>query len=240
MAKRSKRYREVLAKVDRTKKYNFEEAVKLALETASAKFDETVEVAVKLGVDPRHADQMVRGSVVLPHGTGRPVRVLVFAKGDKAKEAIEAGADYVGDEDLIKKIQEEGWLEFDKVIATPDIMSSVGKLGKILGPRGLMPSTKTGTVTFDVGRAVKEIKAGKVDFKVDRGAVVHVPVGKVSFGEKKILENMAAFFEALLKAKPSGAKGQYIRGIAISTTMGPGIKVDPIDVRNLIHKYSGD
>lgn len=240
MAKRSKRYREVLAKVDRTKKYNFEEAVKLALETASAKFDETVEVAVKLGVDPRHADQMVRGSVVLPHGTGRPVRVLVFAKGDKAKEAMEAGADYVGDEDLIKKIQEEGWLEFDKVIATPDMMSAVGRLGKILGPRGLMPSTKTGTVTFDVGRAVKEVKAGKVDFKVDRGAVVHVPVGKVSFGEKKILENMAAFFEALLKAKPSGAKGQYIRGIAISTTMGPGIKVDPNDVRNLIHKHSGD
>lgn len=240
MAKRSKRYREVLAKVDRTKKYNFEEAVKLALETASAKFDETVEVAVKLGVDPRHADQMVRGSVVLPHGTGKPVRVLVFAKGDKAKEALEAGADYVGDEDLIKKIQEEGWLEFDKVIATPDMMSSVGKLGKILGPRGLMPSTKTGTVTFDVGRAVKEVKAGKVDFKVDRGAVVHVPVGKVSFGEKKILENMAAFFEALLKAKPSGAKGQYIRGIAISTTMGPGIKVDPNDVRNLIQKHSGD
>jgi len=240
MAKRSKRYREVLAKVDRTKKYTFEEAVKLALETATAKFDETVEVAVKLGVDPRHADQMVRGSVVLPHGTGKSVRVLVFAKGEKAKEALEAGADYVGDEDLIKKIQEEEWLEFDKVIATPDLMPAVGKLGKILGPRGLMPSTKTGTVTFDVGKAVREVKAGKVDFKVDRGAVVHVPVGKVSFGERKILENMAAFFEALLKAKPSGAKGQYIKSIAISTTMGPGIKVDPNDVRNLIQKYSGD
>lgn len=240
MAKRSKRYREVLAKVDRTKKYTFEEAVKLALETATAKFDETVEVAVKLGVDPRHADQMVRGSVVLPHGTGKSVRVLVFAKGEKAKEALEAGADYVGDEDLIKKIQEEEWLEFDKVIATPDLMPAVGKLGKILGPRGLMPSTKTGTVTFDVGKAVREVKAGKVDFKVDRGAVVHVPVGKVSFGERKILENMAAFFEALLKAKPSGVKGQYIKSIAISTTMGPGIKVDPNDVRNLIQKYSGD
>jgi len=240
MAKHGKKYREALAKVDRTKKYNFEEAVKLALETASAKFDETVEVAVKLGVDPRHADQMVRGSVVLPHGTGKTARVLVFAKGDKAKEALEAGADYVGDEDLIEKIQKENWLEFDKVIATPDMMPAVSKLGKILGPRGLMPSSKTGTVTFDVAKAVKDIKAGKVDFKVDRGAVVHVPVGKVSFGEKKLLENMAAFFEALLKAKPSAAKGQYIRSVAISTTMGPGIKVDPNEVRNLIQRYSGD
>ncbi|WP_028841292.1 50S ribosomal protein L1 [Thermodesulfobacterium hveragerdense] len=240
MAKHGKKYREALAKVDRTKKYSFEEAVKLALETAHAKFDETVEVAVKLGVDPRHADQMVRGSVVLPHGTGRTARVLVFAKGDKAKEALEAGADYVGDEDLIEKIQKENWLEFDKVIATPDMMPAVSKLGKILGPRGLMPSSKTGTVTFDVAKAVKDIKAGKVDFRVDRGAVVHVPVGKVSFGEKKILENMAAFFEALLKAKPSAAKGQYIRSVAISTTMGPGIKVDPNEVRILIQRYSGD
>ncbi|QER42523.1 50S ribosomal protein L1 [Thermodesulfobacterium sp. TA1] len=240
MAKHGKKYREALAKVDRTKKYNFEEAVKLALETASAKFDETVEVAVKLGVDPRHADQMVRGSVVLPHGTGKTARVLVFAKGDKAKEALEAGADYVGDEDLIEKIQKENWLDFDKVIATPDMMPAVSKVGKILGPRGLMPSSKTGTVTFDVAKAVKDIKAGKVDFKVDRGAVVHVPVGKVSFGEKKLLENMAAFFEALLKAKPSAAKGQYIRSVAISTTMGPGIKVDPNEVRNLIQRYSGD
>ncbi|WP_022855277.1 50S ribosomal protein L1 [Thermodesulfobacterium thermophilum] len=240
MAKHGKKYREALAKVDRTKKYSFEEAVKLALETAHAKFDETVEVAVKLGVDPRHADQMVRGSVVLPHGTGKTARVLVFAKGEKAKEALEAGADYVGDEDLIEKIQKENWLEFDKVIATPDMMPAVSKLGKILGPRGLMPSSKTGTVTFDVAKAVKDIKAGKVDFRVDRGAVVHVPVGKVSFGEKKILENMAAFFEALLKAKPSAAKGQYIRSVAISTTMGPGIKVDPNEVKNLIQRYSGD
>jgi len=240
MARRGKRYREALAKVDRTKKYTFEEAVKLALETATAKFDETVEVAVNLGVDPRHADQMVRGSVVLPHGTGKPVKVLVFAKGEKAKEALEAGADYVGDEDLIKKIQEEGWLEFDKVIATPDIMSQVSKLGKILGPRGLMPSAKTGTVTFDVAKAVRDIKAGKVDFKVDRGGVVHAPVGKVSFGEKRLLENLAAFMDALIKAKPSGAKGQYIKGITISTTMGPGIKVDVNDVRNLLQKYSGD
>ncbi|MEZ0344749.1 MAG: 50S ribosomal protein L1 [Caldimicrobium sp.] len=240
MAKRGKKYREALAKIDRTKRYTFEEAVKLALENAYANFDETVEVAVNLGVDPRHADQMVRGSVVLPHGTGKVPKVLVFAKGDKAKEALEAGADYVGDEDLIKKIQEENWLDFDKVIATPDMMGQVSKLGKILGPRGLMPSSKTGTVTFDVAKAVKDIKAGKVDFKVDRAGVVHAPVGKVSFGEKKILENLAAFFEALLKAKPSGAKGQYIKSIAISTTMGPGIKVDVNDLRNLLKKYSGD
>ncbi len=240
MARRGKRYRVALAKVDRTKKYTFEEAVKLALDTATAKFDETVEVAVNLGVDPRHADQMVRGSVVLPHGTGKPVKVLVFAKGEKAKEALEAGADFVGDEDLIKKIQEEGWLEFDKVIATPDMMPQVSKIGKILGPRGLMPSAKTGTVTFDVAKAVKDIKAGKVDFKVDRGGVVHAPIGKVSFGEKKLLENLAAFMDALIKAKPSGAKGQYIKGITISTTMGPGIKIDVNDVRNLLQKYSGD
>lgn len=240
MPTRGKKYRAAVAKIDRNKKYTFEEAVKLALENAYAKFDETVEVAVVLGVDPRHADQMVRGSVVLPHGTGKVARVLVFAKGEKAKEALEAGADYVGDEDLIKKIQEENWLDFDKVIATPDMMGQVSRLGKILGPRGLMPSTKTGTVTFDVAKAVKDIKAGKVDFKVDRAGVVHAPVGKVSFGEKKILENLAAFFEAILKAKPAAAKGQYIKGITLSTTMGPGLKVDVNDVRNLLANYSGD
>jgi len=239
MAKKGKKYREALAKVDRTKRYSFEEAVKLALENAYAQFDETVEAAVVLGVDPRHADQMVRGSVVLPHGTGKKVRVVVFAKGDKAKEAEAAGADYVGAEDLIKKIQ-DGWLDFDKAVATPDMMPLVGRIGKILGPRGLMPSAKTGTVTFDVARAVKEIKAGKVDFKVDRAGVVHVPLGKVSFGEKKILENTATFFEALLRAKPSAAKGQYIKSVTISTTMGPGIKVDPADVRNLVSKYQAE
>ncbi len=236
MAKKGKKYQQALAKIDRTKRYSFEEAVKLALENAYAKFDETVDVAVVLGVDPRHADQMVRGSVVLPHGTGKSARVVVFAKGDKAKEAQEAGADFVGAEDLIQKIQ-EGWLDFDKAVATPDMMPLVGRIGKILGPRGLMPSAKTGTVTFDVARAVKEIKAGKVDFKVDRAGVVHVPVGKVSFGEKKILENLAAFFDALLRAKPSAAKGQYIKSVTLSTTMGPGIKVDPAEVRNLVEKY---
>ncbi len=236
---RGKKYNDARAKVDRTKRYTFEEAVKLALDTAYAKFDESVDVAVVLGVDPRHADQMVRGSVVLPHGTGKSPRVLVFAKGDKAKEAEAAGADYVGAEELIKKIQ-EGWLEFDKAVATPDMMPLVGRIGKILGPRGLMPSAKTGTVTWDVAKAVKEIKAGKVDFKVDRAGVVHAPVGRVSFGPEKLLENLAAFFDALIKAKPSGAKGQYIKSVTLSTTMGPGIKVDPADVKNLLEKYSRD
>ena len=233
---RGKKYDQAKAKIDRTKRYTFEEAVKLALDTAYAKFDESVDVAVVLGVDPRHADQMVRGSVVLPHGTGKSARVVVFAKGDKAKEAEAAGADYVGAEDLIKKIQ-EGWLDFDKAVATPDMMPLVGRIGKILGPRGLMPSAKTGTVTWDVAKAVKEIKSGKIDFKVDRAGVVHAPVGRVSFGPEKLLENLAAFFDALLKAKPSGAKGQYIKSVTLSTTMGPGIKVDPTDVKNLLEKY---
>ena len=237
MASKGKKYQEAKAKVDRTKKYSFEEAVKLALETAYAKFDESVDVAVNLGVDPRQADQMIRGSVVLPHGTGKSPRVAVFAKGEKAKEAEEAGADVVGAEDLIKKIQ-EGWLEFDKAVATPDMMPLVGRIGKILGPRGLMPNAKTGTVTFDVAKAVKEIKGGKVDFRVDKGGVIHAPVGRVSFGPEKILENLAAFFETLLRLKPASAKGQYIKGITISTTMGPGIKVDPADVQNLLRQRS--
>ncbi|AEH44160.1 ribosomal protein L1 [Thermodesulfatator indicus DSM 15286] len=236
---RGKKYANALAKIDRSKRYDFEEAVKLALENAYAKFDESVDVAVVLGVDPRHADQMVRGSVVLPHGTGKTQRVAVFAKGDKAKEAEAAGADYVGAEDLVKKVQ-EGWLDFDKAVATPDMMPLVGRIGKILGPRGLMPSAKTGTVTWDVAKAVKEIKSGKVDFKVDRAGVVHAPVGKVSFGPQKILENLAAFFDAIIKAKPSGAKGQYIKNITLSTTMGPGIKIDPAAVKDLLEKYGRD
>jgi len=233
MAHRGKRYLSAAAKVEHDRRYSFREAVSLALETASAKFDETMEVAVSLGVNPRHADQMVRGAVVLPHGLGKTVRVLVFAKGEKEKEALEAGADYVGAEDLIAKIQ-SGWLEFDKAVATPDLMGQVGRIGKILGPRGLMPNAKVGTVTFDVAKAVKELKGGKVEFRVDRGGVVHVPVGKVSFGVDKLLMNLAAFFDTLLRLKPATSKGTYIQSIYISTTMGPGIPVDPADVKNLV------
>jgi len=197
----------------------------LAKEISFANFDESVDAAIKLGVDPRHADQMVRGSVTLPHGTGRQVRVLVFAKGEKAKEAQEAGADYVGDDDLVKKIQ-EGWLEFDKVVATPDMMGAVGKLGKILGPRGLMPNPKVGTVTTNVKEVVKNLKAGMIEFRVDKAGIIHAPFGKKSFDVEKLEENFKALLETLIKAKPASAKGQYVRGIAVSTTMGPGIKVD--------------
>ena len=207
----------------------------LAKECAYAKFDESVELAVKLGVDPRHADQMVRGTVVLPHGVGRKVRVAVFAKGEKEKEALEAGADYVGSDDLVEKIQ-KGWLEFDKAIATPDMMSSVGKLGRILGPRGMMPNAKLGTVTFDVARAVEEIKAGKIDFKAEKAGIVHAPMGKVSFGVGKLLENIAAFMDTVLRLKPPASKGTYLRSIGISTSMGPGIKVDPAYVKDLLNQ----
>ncbi|SFN11491.1 50S ribosomal protein L1 [Thermodesulforhabdus norvegica] len=234
MAKRGKKYLAAKAKVDPTRRYSFEEAVKLALECSYANFDETVDIAVRLGVDPRHADQMVRGSVVLPNGLGRQVRVLVFAKGEKVQEALDAGADYAGGEEYIEKIQKEGWLEFDKTVATPDMMGAVGKIGKILGPRGLMPNAKLGTVTFDVARAVKEIKAGKLDFRVDKAGIVHAPMGKVSFGPEKLLQNMAAFIDTLIRLKPAASKGTYIRGVAVSTTMGPGIKVDPNDVRVLL------
>jgi len=232
MAKRGKRYIEAKKKIDSTKVYPIEEAIRLAIETATAKFDETVEVAINLGVDPRHADQMVRGTVVLPHGTGKSIKVLVFAQGEKEKEAREAGADYVGGEELIKKI-EEGWLDFDKAVSTPDMMSKVSKIGKILGPRGLMPSSKTGTVTFDVIKAVKELKSGKIDFKVDKGGVIHAPIGKVSFGEQKLLENFKALYETILRLKPASAKGTYVKGVTISSTMGPGVKVDTNSLRYL-------
>lgn len=218
--------------VERTRRYALEEGLKAVLDAAYAKFDESVDVAVKLGVDPRHADQMVRGTCVLPHGTGRSVRVLAFAKGDKEKEAEEAGADYVGGEDLAKKIQ-EGWLEFDKAVATPDMMGVVGRLGKILGPRGMMPNPKVGTVTFDIGKAVSELKGGKVEFRVEKAGIVHVPVGRVSFGPEKLAENLVALMETIIRLKPSASKGVYLRGVSISTTMGPGIKLDPQEIRAL-------
>lgn len=211
-------------KVDKTKEYSLEDAVKLLRECKYAKFDETVEVAVNLGVDPKKSDQVVRGTVLLPHGTGKPVRVLVFAKGEKEKEAREAGADYVGAEDLIEKIQ-KGWLDFDKAVATPDVMALVGKLGKILGPRGLMPNPKLGTVTFDIAKAVKELKAGKVEFAVDKGGIVHVPVGKLSFSDEKLADNIRAIISSIIKAKPVASKGKYLKKITLSSTMGPGIKI---------------
>jgi large subunit ribosomal protein L1 len=233
MASRGKKYLESRGKVDRSKRYELEEGVKLLLETACAKFDEGVDLAIRLGVDPKKPDQMVRGTVVLPHGTGKKVRVLAFAKGQKEKEASDAGADFVGGEDLIEKIS-KGWLEFDKAIATPDMMGLVSKLGKILGPRGLMPNPKVGTVTFDLEKAVKEIKAGKVEFRVEKAGVVHVPVGKVSFGLGRLLENTRTLLEVILRAKPPTSKGIYLRSIALSTTMGPGIKIDPLDVRSVL------
>ncbi|VAX33888.1 LSU ribosomal protein L1p (L10Ae) [hydrothermal vent metagenome] len=216
---------EARKKVDVTREYFLDEALDIIRETSFVKFDESVDLAVNLGVDPKKSDQIVRGTVSLPHGTGRKVRVLVFARGEKEKEAIEAGADYVGAEDIVEKIQ-KGWLEFDKAVATPDMMGLVGKIGKILGPRGLMPNPKLGTVTFDVGKAVKEIKAGKVDFRVEKGGIVHMSVGKVSFDKEKLAENIKVALSALMKAKPSAAKGKYINGVVLSSTMGPGIKVD--------------
>ncbi len=233
MPKAGQKQREAKDKVDRSKRYSIEEGIKLALETAHAKFDESVDAAVRLGVDPRHADQMVRGAVVLPHGTGKSVRVLVFAKGEKETEAKEAGAEYVGNDDLIEKIK-EGWLEFDKAVATPDMMGQVGKLGRILGPRGLMPNAKVGTVTFDLTKAIQDLKAGKVDFKVERAGVVHAPLGRVSFGPEKIRDNLAALLGKLMRLKPATAKGTYVKGIAISTTMGRGVKLDTGEIRDLV------
>ena len=233
MAKSGKKYLEVKKKVDPQKKYKLDDALSLVLETAYAKFDESVDVALRLGVDPRHADQMVRGSLVLPHGTGKTTRILVFAKGDKEKEAREAGADYVGAEDMAEKIQ-GGWLDFDKVIATPDTMGTVGKLGKILGPRGMMPNPKVGTVTFDVTKAVGEMKAGRVDFRVDKVGIVHCAIGKVSFGQDKIRDNVKALFEMIMKLKPSSSKGTYLKSVTVSCTMGPGVKVDPVEVPQVL------
>lgn len=227
-----KKYKEAAALVDRAKRYSLEEAIGLAKKTAKVKFDETVDLAVNLGVDPKQADQMVRGTVVLPHGTGKKVRILVFAKGEKEKEARDAGADHVGAEDLADKIQ-KGWTEFDTVVATPDIMALVGKLGKVLGPRGLMPNPKTGTVTFDVAKAIKDIRAGKVEYRVDKAGIVHVSVGKASFEENKLLENAKSVLESILKAKPSSSKGKYLKAAAMSTTMGPGIKMDTVDIEKL-------
>ena len=231
MPKTAKKHREALAKIDRSRTYPLVEGIESVKSVAYAKFDETVEVAVRLGVDPRHADQMVRGAVVLPNGLGKDVRVLVFAKGEKEKEARDAGADHVGAEDLVAKIQ-EGWFEFDTAIATPDMMGVVGKIGKLLGPRGLMPNPKVGTVTFDVGRAVKESKAGKVEFRVEKAGIVHAPVGKASFDADKLKENLLALVEALVKAKPSAAKGTYIKKISLSSTMGPGLNLDIADVQS--------
>ncbi|MDQ0508794.1 50S ribosomal protein L1 [Aedoeadaptatus ivorii] len=226
MPKRGKRYQESLKLVDRTHLYDVAEAVELVQKTAAAKFDETVELAVRLGVDPRHADQQVRGTVVLPHGTGRTERILVFAKGDKLKEAEEAGADYAGGEELVKKIQEENWFDFDVVVATPDMMGVVGRIGRVLGPKGLMPNPKAGTVTFDIQQAVEEIKAGKVEYRVDKAAIINVPIGKVSFGTEKLTENFKTLMSAIIRSKPAAAKGRYLRSVTLSSTMGPGIKLN--------------
>jgi large subunit ribosomal protein L1 len=232
LAKLTKHEREWQALYDKRRLYEPEEAVRLVKSLSRARFDESVDVAVRLGVDPRHSDQMVRGAVVLPHGTGKPVRVAVFAKGEKAKEAEEAGADIVGAEDLIERIQ-GGWLEFDTAVATPDMMGLVGRLGKILGPRGLMPNPRTGTVTFEVRQAVREIKAGKVEFRTEKAGIVHVPIGRVSFSETALLDNFTTLMDALLKAKPQAAKGQYVRSVTISSTMGPGIHVNPVTVTKM-------
>jgi len=227
MKKHGKKYTDALKEFDRSQLYEVQEALDLVKKVAPAKFDETVEIHVKLGVDPRHADQQVRGAVVLPHGTGKTRSVLVFAKGEKTREAEQAGADFVGAEDMVEKIQ-GGWFGFDVAVATPDMMGMVGKLGRILGPKGLMPNPKTGTVTFDVARAVKEIKAGKVEYRVDKTSIVHVPLGKVSFAIENLVENFRTLLEALMKAKPAAAKGQYLKSITVTSTMGPGIKINPL------------
>ena len=227
MPKRGKKYLEAAKLIDRQNFYEVEEAIDLAVKAAPAKFDETMEVHIKLGVDGRHADQQVRGAIVLPHGTGKTVKVLVFAKGPKAQEAEEAGADYVGAEELAQKIQQENWFDFDVVVATPDMMGVVGRLGKILGPKGLMPNPKSGTVTMDVTKALQEIKAGKVEYRLDKTNIIHTPIGKASFGSEKLQDNFNALLEAVVKAKPAAAKGQYLRSVTVAATMGPGVKVNP-------------
>ncbi len=237
MAKQGKKYTEVCDAVDAKKNYTVEEAIKLIEDTKTAKFDETVEVSVRLGIDPRQASQQIRTGLVLPHGIGKDIKVLVFAKGEKEKEAQEAGADYVGLEDMIDKISKDNWLEFDVSIATPDVMSTVAKLGKVLGPRGLMPTPKVGTVTFDIEQAVKEAKAGKIEVKNDKGGVVHAPLGKVSFGADKLKDNFLVFMESLTKMKPSSSKGTFIKKITLANTMGPGIKVDFVNVREVLKGF---
>jgi len=226
MPKRSKKQIEAQKKVDRTIQYGPLDALEIAVSSSYVKFDETVDVAVRLGVDPRHADQMVRGTVVLPNGLGKDVKVLVFAKGEKEKEALDAGADFIATDEVLAKIK-EGWFGFDKAIATPDMMGAVGKLGRVLGPRGLMPNAKTGTVTFELGKAIEELKAGKIEFRVEKAGIIHAPVGKISFGAEKLTENVMAFLDKVLSLRPASSKGAYIKTITISSTMGPGIKVDP-------------
>ena len=235
MPKHGKQFRNKLENIDRSGQYQIEEGVALVVKSSYAKFDETFDVAVKLGVDPRQADQMLRSSVSLPHGNGKATRVLVFAKGPKEEEAKEAGADYVGGEELVEKIK-GGWLDFDKTVATPDMMGVVGKIGRVLGPRNLMPNAKLGTVTMDVGTVIKEIQAGKVDFRVDKAGIVHAGIGKISFGAEKLTENLSAFIAKLIQMKPSSSKGVYLRSITISSTMSPGVKLDPLDVRSVVNK----
>jgi len=232
MSEMGKSYRKVLEKVDRNQRYPLEDSLKLVKETARAKFDETVDMAIRLGVDPRQADQNIRGTVAFAHGMGKTVRILSFAKGEKEREAQEAGADFVGSDELIKKIS-EGWLDFDKAVATPDMMAAVGRIGKILGPRGLMPNPKTGTVSLDIGKAVREIKAGKLEFRVDKAGIVHVPVGRASFSAEQLLDNARVVLLTVLRAKPASAKGNYVKGVTVATTMGPGIKIDLAQIRSM-------